>query len=84
MNNIDIINIINTGDFKLLIMLVSVLLAITVFLYNWLYLYQSLHVSNKNIGFNSPIFIRRIIKFCIIIAGVTVLLSAFFLVFRIY
>lgn len=84
MNNIDISSIVNNTNFKIAILLLYAVIAVVVFSYNWLYLYHSLHVSSKHMGLNAPPSIRRVIKLCIVIAGITVVMIAFFLLFRIY
>jgi hypothetical protein len=84
MNGTNISTVLNEGGFKALILVFYLVIALSVLLYNRLYLYHSLHVSAKHMGLNSPPFIRNIIKFCILIAGIAVFLCAFFLLFRIY
>mgnify|MGYP001791593295 CR=1 FL=1 len=84
MNDLNILTVLNTKTIKEFILLIYLIIALIALSYNRLYLYHSLHVSSKHMGLNAPPFIRNLIKFCMLIAGITVLSCAFFLIFRVY
>ncbi|HSW48028.1 MAG TPA: hypothetical protein VLG67_03005 [Candidatus Saccharimonadales bacterium] len=80
MNSEIITNFILLHSFKSVVLIVILAVAVLTASYNRLYLYHSLHVTGKHMGINASVFIKRFIELGVIIAMITVLAAAFFLV----